>query len=737
MINRGRWLALTAALSVGLVGRGLGQTEAARATPTRQVIRLDGRLAEAAWATADSLSDFRQREPREGAPPTERTVVRILRDGQALYIGVRAWDQAAQGIRATQLRRDADLESDDNIVILIDGFHDRRGAFLFATNPRGAMWDAQFSGVDVLNEDWNGLWEVAATRDTAGWTAEFRIPFSTLRYRPGPTTGFGFNIRRLIRRNNEEVLWRAFGRSQGIYHLAEEGTLMIPGELGRSREVALRPYGLVRARADERTITALGQDSILDPGALSAKAGLDAKLPLGAAVTADLTFNTDFAQVEEDRQVVNLTRFPIFFPERREFFLESSGIFDFGTASRATLFYSRRIGLRDGVPVPIVAGARVTGRAGPWVIGALDAQTGGEDHANTMVATVKRDLFQRSFLGAMVTRRADGTGVASGYGMDLDVPLVVRGRNLEPHAWIAGTSVPGVRGIPTAWRLSADFPNDLIDAFVSLYRIDAGFTPAVGFVRRTDIWESVGHVDLGPRPHVLGLRQLDLEFPIPSWDIIADLDGSITDSRSWQTASFEWRPLGGELQSGDQFELNLQRFLDAPRDTFEIFPGSLVPPARYWWNRVELQYETSPGRPVSAAAAASWGDFYTGSSRELRLSGTWRNGGHLILGADIGQTRVRLPTGRFTAIEAEGRLDYAFSPRMDLLALMQYNNQDQRVDTQVRFHWIPSIGDDVFLVWSQGYTTDPATDFRFPRWRTFSRPLSGSLTFKVVHLVRT
>ena len=708
------------------------------ATAPRVEVRLkiDGRMTEEAWADADSLTEFRQREPGEGATATERTVVRILRDDQALYVGIRAWDRTAAGIRSAQLRRDADLDSDDNVAILVDGFHDRRGAFVFATNPRGAMWDAQFSGVDDLNESWNGVWEVAATEDSAGWTAEFRIPFNTLRYHAGQGTTFGFNVRRRIRRNNEEVLWQGYGRSQGLYHLASEGTLAIPGELSRHREVALRPFALAQARADERTVAIGGEDSVVGRGEATAKVGLDAKIALGPALTADLTLNTDFAQVEEDRQVVNLTRFPIFFPEKREFFLESSGIFNFGTPSRATLFYSRRIGLRNGRPVPIIAGARVTGRTGHWVVGALDAQTGGVDDANTFVATVKRDLFQRSYLGAMITQHHDDGGLASGYGLDLDLPLDLNGLNLEPHAWVAGTSTPGVRGLPTAWRLSADFPNDLVDAFVSLYRIDPGFAPAVGFVRRTGIWETNGHVSFGPRPHVLGLRQLDLDFPIPSWDIIADADGAITDSRTWQTASFEWRPLAGEFQSGDQFEVNIQRLFDAPRDTFEIFTGTELPPGRYWWNRIEFQYETSSGRPLSVDAQASWGDFYTGTSRELSLSATWRTGGHLILTADIGQTRVRLPTGRFTALETAGRLDYAFSPRMDLLALVQYNNEDQRVDTQFRFHWIPSIGDDVFLVWSSGYTTDPAANFRFPRWRSFSRPLSGALTLKVVHLLQ-
>ncbi len=367
-------------------------------------IRLDGRLDDPAWATADSVTSLTQREPGEGGPSTERTVVRVLRTRTALFVGVRAEDRSAALIRASQLRRDADLTVDDYVTLLLDSFHDRRSAFLFRTNPNGAMWDAQLDGFDDLNENWNGIWDVAVARDSTGWTAEFRIPFRTLRFHGGAT--LGFNVERFIRRKNEQALWRSFRRTQGLLQLTEEGELAELGGVGRERGLDLYPYALARATTDDHD--PLGTS--LGGGGASVKAGLDAKLAVSPTLTADLTVNTDFAQVEADSQVINLTRFPVFFPEKREFFLESSGIFDFGTAERAQVFYSRRIGLRDNVPVPILAGARLYGKAGLWTLGVLDARTGSGDETNNLAVRVKHDLLDRSSVGAVATLRT-GAGL--------------------------------------------------------------------------------------------------------------------------------------------------------------------------------------------------------------------------------------------------------------------------------------------------------------------------------------
>ncbi|MEP7065619.1 MAG: DUF5916 domain-containing protein, partial [Gemmatimonadota bacterium] len=695
-------------------------------------IPLDATLTDSIWRFADSITDFRQREPAEGARAVERTVVKVARDAQALYVVVRADGDVRSMLRARQLRRDADLSSDDNVTILIDSFHDRRSAFEFQTNPLGAMWDAQLSGWESENANWNGIWNVAVVRDANGWTALFRIPFRTLRFRAGTGTSFGFNVRRFTRRTNEEDLWRSYRRTQGLAQLQYAGELTGFGRLDRHRDVDLRPYAV--ARGDQSSHDSVGNR--LARSAWNAKIGGDAKLAISSTLTADLTVNTDFAQVEVDQQVINLTRFPTFFPEKREFFLESSGIFDFGTERHAQLFYSRRIGLTDsGTTVPIDGGGRIYGRAGPWTLGLLDARTGGVDAANDAVFRVKHDLFERSYVGAMVMQRS-GPGVHDverAGGLDIDLPLVVRGRNIEPKLWLAATHVPdSAAGTPVAWRISTDYPNDLFDNFVSFYHIGAGFTPMLGFVQRTGIIETTGHIDFMPRPHALGIRRFDFEL-IPSWDIIANGGGSVLNVRDWQTATLDWIPLGGTLESGDEFGVHIQRLMDAPAESFLIFRDKSIAPGRYWWTRGQVQYGVSPARALTVSALLGVGGFYDGHDTQENLSATWRGGGHIILGANVNRSEVTLPTGSFTAIQAGTRTEYAFSTRADLLAFVQFDNESDRADFNLRFHWIPVIGDDVFLVWNSGYTTDPAANIRFPDRRSLGRPLNGALIVKVVH----
>jgi uncharacterized protein DUF5916/cellulose/xylan binding protein with CBM9 domain len=707
-------------------------SSAIRATHIETAVTLDGRLDEPFWTAADSIDDFRQREPLVGSPATERTVVKVAHDAEAIYIVVRCYDSDMRGVRASQLRRDADLSSDDHVKLLIDSFNDRRSAFVFGTNPNGAMWDAQFSGVEDVNENWNGIWDVAVSRDSAGWTAEFRVPLLALRFHAGTNPEFGFNVRRFIRRKNEEDLWRSYGRAQGLYRLNNEGTITDLGDLHRPHNVELYPYALGRAVETEHD--SVGGETT--GGYFSGKGGVDAKVGLTPTLTGDLTLNTDFAQVEADQQVINLTRFPFFFPEKRQFFLESGNLFDLGRPGVVQLFYSRRIGLdTSGAPVPILAGGRLYGRLGPWKVGLLDAQTGGGDDANDAVVRVQHDLFDRSYIAAIGTLHAGprGQGVARAGGVDLDLPLIVHGANLEPKVWVAGSQTPGVRGTPLAWRLSTDNPNDLFDNFVALYRIDSGFAPPLGFVRRTGIWETTGHVDFMPRPGVLGIRRLDFTFPIPSWDIIANETGSLLRSADWETAWFEWRVFGGDRQNGDHFEVNLQRLMDAPADTFDLFRGVVIQPGRYWWSRYELQYFMNPGRPVSFGAFVNWGGFYGGHSTDLELTAVWRGGGHVIVSTNLTRTTAQLPVGTFTAVLSANRVEYDFNTRTSLLAFVQYDNETERVDFNVRFHWIPVIGDDLYVVWNSGYTTDPLAPFRFPNTHALTRPLNGAVVFKVVH----
>lgn len=706
-----------------------------RAGRTTVPVRLDGVPDEPVWLTADSVTEFTQRDPEEGAPATERTVVRFLAAERGLYVAFWCYDRTPQRIRRAQLRRDADMDSDDRVAVVLDPQRDRRSGYVFLVNPNGAMMDAEVRGAEDANEDWNGVWDARARVGVGGWTAELYIPWQTLRYRPNEAT-WGMNVGRVLRHRNEEVLWHAWRRQQGILYLEDEGHLTGLGVLPRRGLAEARPYAVVtgerRARVfhtgelDNVTGLVLPQhDHIVGPSRTDAEVGLDAKLAVAPTVTLDLTANTDFAQVEADRQVVNLTRFPLFFPEKRPFFLEAGGTFDFGQQERLMLFHSRRIGLApDGTPIPIAAGARLTGRSGRERIGLLAVRTGGGEDVVDAVARVKHDVFSRGYVGGMLTSRS-GPGIRGtrlGGGADFEFPLLWHGQNVIPAAFVAWSRDGAGAPTASAWRVLLDYPNDWADNFLSVSRVENGFDPALGFVRQAGVWRYTAALRFFPRPHRLGIRRLSL-MPIRV-DVGTDLDGRLNN------ASYEVRPLGATFESGDGFELNLQRFEDVPAGDFEIFPGTMVAAGRYAWNRAEVGFESSPARPLGFEAGLSVGDYYTGTGTAAQLEVTVRAAPHVIANVEVGEERVRLATGRFTARTARVRLDVAATPTLAATLFFQWENESERLTVNARLHWIPSPGSDTYLVWNSAWPTG------LDRGIPWTRPLRGVLVGKLVYYFR-
>ena len=695
----------------------------ARITHTTAAIRLDGMLAEVVWLTADSVTAFMQSDPAEGRAGTERTVVRLLATPEGLYVGVWAYDSQPSAIRHTQLRRDADFGPDDSFTLLLDPLRDRRTGFLFEVNPNGAMADAQVINYETINPDWNGVWDARARLTSFGWTAELFIPWQTLRYLPGNDI-WGVNFERLIRRKNEDVLWRGWRRTEGILFLPHEG--LVAGFIGLPRRTLaeLRPYSAATARARELQYPPDGPDSVLNLGTTGLKVGLDAKLAPAPTLTLDLTANTDFAQVEADSQVINLSRFPILFPEKRPFFLESSGTFSFGQFG-SELFYSRRIGLDTlGTPIPLDAGVRLTGRLGPDQIGLLAVRTGGLERAVDLVARVKHDVFSRGYVGAIVTNQtAPGVrGDRLAGGADFSFPLYVRDQNLVFAAWGAGSRAGAGTAVASAWRLSIDFPNDFMDNFVSLGRVEPNFSPPLGFVSETDILRTSGHFDVYPRPHALGVRRL--QFSPFSWERTTHLDGSPSH------ALYLVSPLGAIFESGDQFIVSVKRQEDAPSTPFEIFRGHTIPAGDYYFNRAELDVTSSPGRPVSVGLTASAGNYYTGTATEVDATFTVRTAPHVITQVEYDQLAARLAAARFTARTARLRLDLAATPRFDTAFFVQWDNESDRLTMNARLHWIPNVGSDAYLVWNSAWPTGLGEGM------PWGRPAHGALIGKLVYYFR-
>src|SRR3990170_4548560 len=548
-------------------------------------LRLDGLLDEPAWQRADSITDFTQRDPREGEPASERTVVRLVGTAEGLWVGLWAYEAEPVEIRRAQLRRDADFGTDDSFTLMIDAQRDRRSGFLFSVNANGAMNDAEIVTFESQNTDWDGIWDARARVTSWGWQAELFLPWQTLRY-PANAASVGLNLKRYVRHRNEEALWRAWRRPEGIRFLEREGTLEGLRDLPPRAAAEVRPYLASTGRLAERAFLDGGRDSVIAPSGADGTAGLDVKLAPTPTLTLDLTFNTDFAQAEADRQVVNLTRFPLFFPERRTFFTEGAGIFDFGRTQQTQLFYSRRIGLGEGgIAIPLLAGARLIGRAGAQQLGLLATRTGGDDPATDLVARVDR--------------------------------------------------------------------------------VGEGFAPPLGFVSQDGIWRLGGQAEITPRPERWHIRQFS--FVPLSWNVVMNLDGSPNN------ADFEVRPLGAEFESGDDFEVNLQRFRDAPREEFEVFEGTDIAAGTYQWDRIEVQFGSSGKRRLAFDVSASAGGYYDGTGTELSIELRGRVEPHVLASLEYQVDDFHRGDAGFTAATARLRLDYAASARLTTTLFGQYD----------------------------------------------------------------
>lgn len=657
--------------------------------------KLDGILSDEVWSQATPITHFIQRELHEGMDATERTEVRIVYDDRALYVGVLCFDSLPREIVANEMKRDFNTDVEDNFMVIIDTYRDKRNGFLFIINPNGARYDALVTDEGQgVNSDWNGLWDVHAKVTAQGWFAVIEIPFSTLRFPDDPKQVWGINFERNIRRKREQDLWRGYSRNFTIEKLSQAGTLAGLENVHRGNQVEVKPYVL---GGEER-----GYAPFSDVRSRQTKIGLDIKYGLTSTLTLDVTTNTDFAQVEADRVRINLTRFPLFYPEKRDFFLEGAGIFDFQFGDSPIPFYSRRIGLSDaGEAIPILGGARVVGKAGQYNLGVLTMQTAenaGEPMTNYTVARVKRDLLQQSYLGFIATNKQSSSSYNRLLGFDgAWVRSDVFGTNtLIIGGGIAGTKNPGVTANNLAYRLYADYPNDFINHFIGIRVVQRNFDPHVGFQDRKDFVQYSYTFRIRPRPQGIGMQYI--EFKPIEMDYYVGTNGAI------QTLNYEGRVLGFQTNSGEYFEWNIQRFADVPRDSIEFF-GNQIPPSTYWWTRWELQFATNDTRNVSFFSLYSWGGFYNGNRRTYLFQPQLKLGGRFSLSLDYRRNEVQLPVANFTANEAGATINYGFSPMLNSSLLGQWNNEDKEINLNFRVHWIPKIGSDVYLVFNQSFST--------------------------------
>ena len=479
-----------------------------RAVRLTAPLRVDGRLDEAIYGALPPIGDFIQQEPLEGPPATEKTEVWLLFDDEALYVSFRLWESRPDNLVANEMRRDSNnIFQNDHVAFLIDPFYDRRNGIEFAINPLGGRWDGQISNESAFSADWNPIWDVKVGRFDGGWTVETAIPFKSLRYRPGRAQIWGFNARRTNRTKNETSFLTRIPRAMGQTGLfrASLAATMVGLEVPQgSRNIEVKPYAVSSVQTDQTTVPRVRNDP-------SADIGVDVRYGLTQNLSADFTYNTDFAQVEADEQQVNLTRFSLFFPEKREFFLENQGVFGFGgqganaSGDTPVMFYSRRIGFDQGLAIPIEAGGRMTGRAGRYSMGMLnitsnDDRQVGLGRTNFSVARLRRDILRRSSIGVLATSRSQVPGAPGSnqmYGADGTFAFF---NNLTLNTYWARTQTPGVSTEDTSYRAVMDYAGDRYGVAVEHLAVGDNFLPEIGFVRRDDIRKSLARFRFSPRP---------------------------------------------------------------------------------------------------------------------------------------------------------------------------------------------------------------------------------------------
>ncbi|HSR69616.1 MAG TPA: DUF5916 domain-containing protein [Acidobacteriota bacterium] len=674
-----------------------------RPRPALEAVRVDDRpqldgevLAEEFWqAIEPAASEFFQTTPEEGAPSSQRTMVKVAYTDQTLFVGVMCFDDDPATIVVSDSRRDASLRETDSFQIIFDTYRDGQNGFVFGTNPAGIEYDGQVSREGSggsasgggFNLNWDGAWVVRTKMGPEGWSAEFAIPFTTLRYPSLQDQSWGLNFQRNIRRRNETAYWSPLSRQHDLFRLSDAGALTdlrIPSQ----RNLKVIPYvlGEMRKTGDQETLR-LGD------------AGADAKYSITPALTLDLTYNTDFAQVEVDEQQINLNRFSLFFPEKRPFFLENAGLFAVGDPGNTELFFSRRIGLAQGREVPIVGGARLTGKVRGTNIGFLNMQTeevGGLTQANNFtVARISRELPNRSSLGAIFVNR-QGTGDLAPAD-DYNRTLGFDGRwGIGEYGSVSGffakTFDPDLTGDDHAFHLGTSYESQAWRLSFDYNEVAENFNPEVGFLRRGGFRSPsflVFHTHR-VKGNKWGLHEVR---PHVSWEGFWDFEGFQETGFLHIDNHLEWKN-GAEFHTG----VNVTR--EGVKEPFEISDGVIVPPGTYDNSEVQLVANSNRGAWLSFDMRAVIGGFFSGDRVNLEPGMRMRLGERFITDLSWSRNDIELPQGDFVTNLARLRVSYSFTPRLHLQSLIQYNNVADVWSTNLRFSWLQAANTGLFIVYN-------------------------------------
>jgi len=667
--------------------------------------KIDGILDDAVWQKAPLIDTFTQQEPREGAAATERTEVRVMYDSHNLLIAVHAYDAQPSALVATEMRRDADrLLDEDNFQVILDTFNDSRNGYMFVTTPLGAKLEQQISEEGEgntragllnanVNRNWDGIWEVAARITDDGWTAEIAIPLTTVRFADAAEQTWGINFMRNIRRKNEQVFWAPIPKAYSLTRVSMAGAIVGFQSLSHGMDLKLKPY-IVSGVRDIQKVDASSTAFLHD-------VGIDAKYGVTGGLNLDLTYNTDFAQVEVDEQQVNLTRFNLFFPEKRDFFLENAGFFKMGTGGTFTsttvetdLFFSRRIGLSDsGQPIPIVGGGRLAGKSGRHNIGVLDIQTDsafGRPGDNFLVARYSSDVLKRSRVGAMfINKKTMGGDPHYNRTFGADANLVL-GKNLQVTSYVAKTDTPGLQGKDMAVFGRVAYRDPAWNVWINYLDVQDNFNDEVGFVQRRGVKTTKAYFSPTPRPGRAGIRMLE-PMAVLSY---------VTDQQNRMVQRTQHFMNGFYLSDGSFINVIYQRNLDVLDAPFKIQPTVTIPVGTYRFDELILTYNTNPAKRFYERFTWQPAEFYGGTRRTVTGAVGVRATSHLSSELQFSRNDVKLPYGDFLTNLAIARVDFAVTPRATIRSLTQYNSLTNEVTNSVRFNFIYRPGSDLYIVYN-------------------------------------
>jgi hypothetical protein len=699
-------------LSIGLlIPQFLFATDTPTATASRisSAIELDGKLNEPAWGSAQVFT-LTQQSPRPGQPTPYKTEVRVLVSNDAIYFGITCHDPNPNAIAVHTMRRDGDLSGDDTLAISLDTYGDRRTGYFLQINAAATRVDGLISTSDSASLDWDGIWDARTFRSAEGWSAEIMLPTRTLSFTRG-LNHWGLNVQRFIARDRTSLQWSSPTLDSLIYDLSRAGTLTGVADLEQGKGLEIAPY------ATGKTKRFYG----VSPRSWQGTMGGDVTWKVTPQLVSVFTVNTDFAETEVDSRQINLTRFPLFFPEKRAFFLEGANQYTFGLGlgEQFVPFFSRNIGLLDGAQIPLDGGVKLNGRVGKWNIAFLDVQTREtivpmqvvQDRGlpsqvlpgtNLLASRVSYDWNEHLRIGTIVTHgdpEARRNNTLAGLDAVWRTSKFLGDKNFLVGAWTATTQGDLPQGGKTGWGFKVDYPNDLWDCQINMGQYGEAFQPLLGFLPRPGTRQT----DLGcayqPRPsHEGSFRWIRQIFVENEYSRVTDPQGVL---ESWE---YFMAPINVRLESGDRFELNWDPHGEILRAPFEVSPGVIIAPGSYQFNRWRAEAQTSPHRAFQFGNTTWFGEFYDGHLTQQQNYVKWTSPkGRVQLGVTAENDFAHMPEGNFVQKLWQFQGAYAWNPNLILTSFIQYDTDSQNVGTNTRLRWTIRPGNDLFVVWNRSW----------------------------------